>query len=417
MDEALFKELISKNESKTLDFKSQFYTFTEGAPKERKVHENSEFIKDIIAFNNTIRDEESYILFGVQEETDGTKNLIGIDHFDNASLVEKIKDVVYPMPDFVANTFMYEGTRFGYIKIPLPKYTQPSIPIKDYGKLKKDSLLIRHNSSTKEADSAEKEKIYAWLSELSEKRRQLRNSIEELESLIDEVIQDDELLIKALSIIYAKGEGLGMNVEEVDLLIERRKRKRERTFENVGAELKFFVILIILLLSIGYCTIEGPKINERNKIIHEEKQEFKRSISELLSRGNYQDARIQLETQGNIDNLLADVYELELAHYIETKNIDNAVFLLNFIRNKNDILEFDKVVMNTTQEENEEIRWKNKLAEMLILHLLGEKEPQKAENVLQMYIYPEKIPAKDGNESKLDFSKRDGLIRMINQFE
>ena len=58
-DRQLLEELLKRQESDDLDFKSQQYNLTDG-------HSRSEFIKDIIAMANTPRSGSAYILLGVR---------------------------------------------------------------------------------------------------------------------------------------------------------------------------------------------------------------------------------------------------------------------------------------------------------------------------------------------------------------
>ena len=50
----------------------------------------AKFIKDVISFTNTIRAESAYIIIGVSENEDGTKNLLGLDETIDCQLPHKL---------------------------------------------------------------------------------------------------------------------------------------------------------------------------------------------------------------------------------------------------------------------------------------------------------------------------------------
>uniref|UniRef100_UPI0030D934FC AlbA family DNA-binding domain-containing protein n=1 Tax=Zunongwangia profunda TaxID=398743 RepID=UPI0030D934FC len=74
-----FENLISKPEGSTLDFKKKIYDFRSNS------EESAKFIKDVISFSNTIRNESSYIIFGIKDKPDGTLDLIGLTGVNGAS--------------------------------------------------------------------------------------------------------------------------------------------------------------------------------------------------------------------------------------------------------------------------------------------------------------------------------------------
>ena len=61
-DQQLVENLLERQESDDLDFKSGQYNFTNERGK-------SKFIKDIVAMANTPRNGPAYILVGVQEQS------------------------------------------------------------------------------------------------------------------------------------------------------------------------------------------------------------------------------------------------------------------------------------------------------------------------------------------------------------
>lgn len=160
-----FAEILAKCEGPHLDFKSKMYPFGNEDEQKRKKARAS-FCKDIISMANTIRDENSYIIFGVKEYTDGRKDLIGLDtHIDDADLQSKLDQWVFPRPQFSYETINHEGKIFGVITI--PPYRNAG-PFRYMGKdndttlLKNRSLYFRRGTQNSEATPEEEKAIYAW---------------------------------------------------------------------------------------------------------------------------------------------------------------------------------------------------------------------------------------------------------------
>src|SRR4051794_8375989 len=84
VDAQLFEELLYQEEGSSLDFKRDQYPFA-GKTDEQK----SELLKDILAFANSWRQGDAYILIGVDEVKGGRSIPVGISshaHIDDASL-------------------------------------------------------------------------------------------------------------------------------------------------------------------------------------------------------------------------------------------------------------------------------------------------------------------------------------------
>ena len=91
INQAEFERLINMSETSTLDFKTKMYDFKD----DNDLRKTAKFVKDIIAFSNTIRNESSYIIIGIEEKTDGTKEFHGLDKFiDDGILQDIVKDKV-----------------------------------------------------------------------------------------------------------------------------------------------------------------------------------------------------------------------------------------------------------------------------------------------------------------------------------
>src|SRR5665213_3492739 len=75
MTPELLESLIYQNESETLDFKSGHYSFDKVSPEQQ-----TELLKDILAFANAWRQTDAYILIGVDERRDARSVVVGVDH-------------------------------------------------------------------------------------------------------------------------------------------------------------------------------------------------------------------------------------------------------------------------------------------------------------------------------------------------
>lgn len=140
--EALIDQLLFEEEGNTLDFKSEQYRFS-GATDEDK----SELLKDIVAFANSWRRADAYILIGVKEIKGGRSQVTGIsEHLDDAHLQQFINSKTQRPVDFSYKTIQYENAKIGVIHIPVQR--RPFHLQKDFGRLKKSQVYIRRGSST-----------------------------------------------------------------------------------------------------------------------------------------------------------------------------------------------------------------------------------------------------------------------------
>lgn len=62
MDDILLEQLLNEDESSSLDFKRDQYSFDRASAQQK-----SELLKDILAFTNAWRRTSAYILVGVDE--------------------------------------------------------------------------------------------------------------------------------------------------------------------------------------------------------------------------------------------------------------------------------------------------------------------------------------------------------------
>lgn len=153
-----FKQLLGKSENSILDFKTELYDFNKGQV------ENAKFIKDIISFSNTIRKDTSYIIFGIKEIKDGSIELKGISkNIDDAILQDKVKDNVYPRPNFSYYTITSENKVFGVLEFPVIKYELPLSPTKKMKGLEAGKFYFRNGTSNTEATGLDAIRISKWL--------------------------------------------------------------------------------------------------------------------------------------------------------------------------------------------------------------------------------------------------------------
>lgn len=157
-----FENLISRPESTILDFKREQYKII----NDESGIKTAGFVKDIISFANTIRTETAYVIIGISTDNDN-KELIGIDfNIDDATFQEKIKDKVYPKPNFLYYSINYKSKKFGIIEIPVSKYSEPIAPIVKMKGLEVGKIYFRRGSSNAEAIGKEVILIDKWLDSL-----------------------------------------------------------------------------------------------------------------------------------------------------------------------------------------------------------------------------------------------------------
>lgn len=190
-----FQNIIERPESSVLDFKKEMYHFD----NDSDLRKTAEFVKDVICFCNTIRTETSYIILGIEETDDKSKILHGLSKdADDAILHDKLKDKVYPRPQFTYSTIFHENKKFGVIQFFITKYITPlSATIKMKG-LEPGKIYYRNGTANTEALGLEVIKINDWLRSLPEVS-QTFNYNERVHELLKELTGD-----KALSTIITE---------------------------------------------------------------------------------------------------------------------------------------------------------------------------------------------------------------------
>lgn len=156
MDSKLLEQLLNEDESTTLDFKQSQYPF-EKTSEEQK----SELLKDILAFANSWRRTDAFILIGVKEIQGGRSTIIGVaNHLSEANLQQFVNQKTNRPITFSYEVAPIEDTQIGIIRVPIQE--RPIYLLKDYGKLKAREVYIRRGSSTDIATPDEIARIGAY---------------------------------------------------------------------------------------------------------------------------------------------------------------------------------------------------------------------------------------------------------------
>jgi Putative DNA-binding domain len=145
VDRSLIERLLYESEGDALDFKRDQYPFI-GATDDQK----SELLKDILAFANSWRRTDAFILIGVEEVPGGDPKLVGVStHPDDADLQQFVNFKTQKPIQFAYHTILVDSASIGVIHIPLQH--RPVFLKKAFGKLKANSVYLRRGSSTTEA--------------------------------------------------------------------------------------------------------------------------------------------------------------------------------------------------------------------------------------------------------------------------
>ena len=143
--QALMERLLYEEESDSLDFKQAQYAFAQ-APDSAK----AELLKDILAFANSWRRVDAYIVIGVKEVKGGRGEVLGVsNHLDDANLQQFVNSKTQRPVQFSYRALEFEGKQVAVIHIPVqarPLYLKSA-----YAQLKAAEVLVRRGSSTASA--------------------------------------------------------------------------------------------------------------------------------------------------------------------------------------------------------------------------------------------------------------------------
>jgi len=147
MDKSFIDMLLSQNESDSLDFKRDQYPFSNAT-----IEQKSELLKDVLAFANTPRIKDAFILIGVEEVLAGKNNVVGVtEHLEDSALQQFINSKTNRQVHFSYSSIQYDEISMGLITIPIGD-ERPYYVRKDYGKVKPNYVYYRQGSATAVAD-------------------------------------------------------------------------------------------------------------------------------------------------------------------------------------------------------------------------------------------------------------------------
>lgn len=142
LNSSLIESLLYQGEGTALDFKRDQYSFISATEEQQ-----SELLKDILAFANSWRQGEAYIVIGVEAVTGGRHIPVGTeDHFDDAQLQQFVNYKTNRKVELSYEVHLYEGKKIGVIKI--PKQERPTYATKRFGKVDKGVVYYRLGSAT-----------------------------------------------------------------------------------------------------------------------------------------------------------------------------------------------------------------------------------------------------------------------------
>lgn len=142
--------LLQRSEGDTLDFKSTNYKFIDATNDEK-----SELLKDIIAIANTDKLSDGHIIIGVNEEGGKATTTPGVPPELRDSDIQQFVNKKLNRPvSFLISHELHNEVQITVIRIS-KKQQRPIYLIKDFGKLRKNTVYIRHGSSTDEASPDE----------------------------------------------------------------------------------------------------------------------------------------------------------------------------------------------------------------------------------------------------------------------
>lgn len=150
IDHNLIDTLLYGEEGIDLDFKIDQYKFTKASDDEK-----GELLKDILAFANSWRRSDAFILIGVKEIKSDKSEIVGINEkLDDAQIQQFVNSKTQKPLTFSYRNMDFAGKCIGIIHIPIQN--RPLYLKNDFGKLKKETVYIRRGSST---DSAKPDEI------------------------------------------------------------------------------------------------------------------------------------------------------------------------------------------------------------------------------------------------------------------
>lgn len=142
--------LLQRSEGDTLDFKRENYAFR-NATDEHK----SELLKDVLALANAWKATDAYILIGVAETNGRATAVPGVlPELNDSDLQQFVNSKTNRPIAFQVEHLEHEGSKLTVIRV-LQKQSRPIFLNKNYGRLRRNTVYVRHGSSTDEASPDE----------------------------------------------------------------------------------------------------------------------------------------------------------------------------------------------------------------------------------------------------------------------
>jgi hypothetical protein len=136
--------LLNMSESDSLDFKSGQYKFWNPSTDEEK----SELLKDIIAFANSFKTGDAFIVIGVSEKNQRKDQVVGVAaHLKDNEVQQFVNSKTNRRVTFLVHSSTAEGQPIDIIQI-AQKQERPICLTKNYGKVKANEVWIRAGSSS-----------------------------------------------------------------------------------------------------------------------------------------------------------------------------------------------------------------------------------------------------------------------------
>ena len=154
-DRNLVRELLSRMEGSTLDFKRDQYRLGSNLQK-------ASFVMDVVCMANTPRSESAYILIGVTERNARPGDLVGtVEHHDPAVLQNLVAGNTNPIVQFSYRVIDYSGLELGLFEIPVGQPV-PIMATKEFGKLRPGVVYLRREAQNCQAGPHELRRIVEW---------------------------------------------------------------------------------------------------------------------------------------------------------------------------------------------------------------------------------------------------------------
>ena len=155
-DLELLRDLLSRMEDSTLDFKRDQYRLESDEQK-------SDFVKDILCMANTPRDESAHIVIGVIDHNGRAGEIVGASEYPDPVTFQNIVNgrTVKPVR-FSFREIAYLGVTVGLFEIPIDRNIAPIMAKSKFGNLKSGVIYSRRNAQNCEATSDEIERIVLW---------------------------------------------------------------------------------------------------------------------------------------------------------------------------------------------------------------------------------------------------------------